>query len=195
MIVRTEKDQNDEQKKLRSVSLYKERRKERLQEAGLSKLQVSFDTLHIREYPIILGANPAVSQGPPLEIDWKHQDEETWKIDLYEKTRPDRRTYLEMNIPMELRIQILSKTGESIKNMNIRAKEMKAIRIKRLETSQSLYRSKTHERVEMVGRALRNFFTDRKKKEKTLLAKTKSLGDIVEDENSDGEYVDEKDQA
>lgn len=191
MIIRTVNDLNDQNRKVRSELFYERRRRERLEHAGVDRLKVSFDSIQIREYPIIMGANPAVSQGPPLTIDWEHQDEENWDVDEYEKTRPERRTYVQMNVPMNIRIQILQESGESLKNINIRSREMKALRIKRLETAQQMYRAKTHERVELFGRGIRNLFTAKKKKEKELLEGTRNLGQLPLDEDIDLSFEDD----
>lgn len=62
MIVRTKQDELNEEKLMQYKKMYEERKKERLQNIGRKKLQVSFGKIEIREYPIILGYNPAVSK-------------------------------------------------------------------------------------------------------------------------------------
>lgn len=62
MIIRNKQDELDEKKLTYYKSLYEERKKERLQNMGRKKLQVSFSKIEVREYPIILGYNPAVSK-------------------------------------------------------------------------------------------------------------------------------------
>ena len=181
MIVRTVNDQQDDSRRERQRQLYVERRRRRLENAGAEKLEVSFSTVEVREYPMILGDNPAVSEGPPMEIGWTHHDEQLWNFDVFEKTRPQRRSYLEMNVPMNIRIQILQRNGESYKSIIQRSKAVKAMRIKRLETTQQLYKAKNQERMEKVGRGLRNMFSDKKKKEKALLERTRYLSELPDE--------------
>jgi hypothetical protein len=178
MIIRSTKDANILARERKSKKLYLQRLEQRLKDAGKESFNVAFDSVEVREYPMILGFNPAVSHGPPLEIDWNHIDEEKWNFESYEETRPIRRTYAEMNMPMELRVEILERNGVLIKDIRSRSKEVKALRIKRLETTQTLYRRKTHERLEKFSRRLKNIFSDKKSRERDLLEKTKSLSQL-----------------
>lgn len=125
-------------------------------------------------------------QGPPLEIAWDPIGKETWEFDEFENSRAIRRTYVEMNIPMEIRIELLQSLGFSPKDIKLRSNEVKALRIKRLETQQQMYRTKNHEQMEMLTRGLKNFFTNKKKKERDLLASTRHLGVLPkEDDEAD----------
>lgn len=83
-----------------------------------------------------------------------------------------------MNVPLAVRIDILERSGVSKKSINIRARDVKVIRIKRIETQQNMYRTETHEKMEKAKRGLKNFFSDKKKKEKALLKKTEALGKL-----------------
>ena len=56
-------------------------------------------------------------------------DEEEWNFEDYETTRPVPRTYGEMNIPMDIRIQMLERAGIDHKAIMKRSKEVKAIRM------------------------------------------------------------------
>lgn len=178
MTIRLQAIVEDSIKEKKNHAAYLKRKQNRLKEAGKEEFRVSFDRVEIREYPMILGYNPAVSQGPPLEIGWEHQGVESWKFHVYEKTRPVPRTYLEMNVPLAVRIDILERSGVSKKSINIRARDVKVIRIKRIETQQNMYRTETHEKMEKAKRGLKNFFSDKKKKEKALLKKTEALGKL-----------------
>ena len=62
MTVRLAKDELDVGRIARSRKAYGIRKKSRMENAGLESLRVSFDKVQIREYPIIMGSNPAVSQ-------------------------------------------------------------------------------------------------------------------------------------
>jgi len=45
---------------------------------------VGFGSLAFREYPIIMGDNPSVSEGVPLALDWDYVNEYDVTIDNYE---------------------------------------------------------------------------------------------------------------
>jgi hypothetical protein len=63
-------------------------------------MKVHFANVHLREYGMVLGDNPAVSHGAPVQLDWDHQHEhDPVHIDNYEKARSlwrakDRRGFL-----------------------------------------------------------------------------------------------------
>mmetsp|Transcript_16335 Transcript_16335/g.21338 ORF Transcript_16335/g.21338 Transcript_16335/m.21338 type:complete len:145 (+) Transcript_16335:183-617(+) len=67
---------------------------------------VSFNSLEIREYPIILGDNPSVSSGIPITIAWDHYGCEVQSVDDYEKYRHPRRDMYEMRLPAKVRIRM-----------------------------------------------------------------------------------------
>ena len=52
---------------------------------------VSFGDVTIRNYPIILGANPATSLGAPVCIDWEYTEQEPLPVDDYENSRKGKR--------------------------------------------------------------------------------------------------------
>jgi hypothetical protein len=60
---------------------------------------VKFSTLEIREYAVVLGANPSTTHGPSLELDWEAQSSETFDLDCYEVQRPPRRERIELAMP------------------------------------------------------------------------------------------------
>lgn len=65
MIIRSVKDQNDEARYAKSMQSYNERRERRMKNAGVenkSDFRLKYDQVIIREYPMILGVNPAVSK-------------------------------------------------------------------------------------------------------------------------------------
>jgi len=134
-----------------------------------SILSVSFDTVEVREYPIILGDNPAVSQGPPLTIDWEHDNEDTFSLDEYETTRPPRRVTVEMSIPPDMRLDCLKRCGFSTKEISVRIKEINLVKRGRLQTTTMLYRSDMNERVEKTKRIFTSIFTKKKRKERALM--------------------------
>lgn len=65
--------------------------KDNKDEGGVSNTaiwkKVCFDDVHIREYGFILGDNPAVSKGAPLQIDWDYHNEDVIDVDIFEHCR------------------------------------------------------------------------------------------------------------
>lgn len=63
-------------------------------------LKVHFHEVHLREYGMVMGDNPAVSHGAPVQLDWEAQTEhDPVHIENYEKARQlwrakDRRGFL-----------------------------------------------------------------------------------------------------
>lgn len=49
--------------------------------------RVCWGDVEIYEFPNVLGDNPAVSEGAPLTIGWKHTKKETIDIEYYEYLR------------------------------------------------------------------------------------------------------------
>lgn len=138
-----------------------------------SSFSVSFDTVEVREYPIILGDNPAVSEGPPLTIDWDYDNVDEFGLDEYETTRPPRRGTVEMNIPANIRVDCLKRCGFSTKEIFKRVKEVKLVRRARLQTTTMLYRSDMDEKLEKTKRVVTGFFSKKKKKERELMRSSK----------------------
>lgn len=80
--------------------------------------KVIFGEITVREYPQILGNNPAVSIGVPITIDWKFQNEYIWEIDIYEcARRPLRRSRRRLVISPMKRVIILLTVGYAIEEI------------------------------------------------------------------------------
>ncbi|CAB9496602.1 expressed unknown protein [Seminavis robusta] len=100
-------------------------------------LKVHFDVVHLREYGMVLGENPAVSHGAPVQLDWDTQEEhDPVPIDNYEKARSlwrakDRRGFL-MNA--HKRVKILFAAGYTIDEIAKATMEMKELRQLRAES-------------------------------------------------------------
>ena len=79
-----------------------------------SKKELTFaEVLTIREYPIILGDNPACKQGAPIQIGWDVMNCYTRNLELYEYTRAESRTQNKKRLPMPFvkRSQMLLDAG------------------------------------------------------------------------------------
>ena len=83
--------------------------------------QVSFGHVDIRYYPMELGENPSVSIGPPVQLAWQHDAEETHDLDLYEWERQPKRRQRGRQADMALthykRRHILAIAGHSMEEI------------------------------------------------------------------------------
>ena len=138
---------------------------------------VSFSTLAMREYPIIVGQNPAVMLGAPLTIDWTYGGEVTCSVDDYEKTRPKPRSMIELRIPASMRNDILKRSGYSRNEIMAGIKQANIGRNRRQRTKETMGLSSIEETMEIVTRAVLNVTLrrQRKKKEREFLADYKIL--------------------
>jgi hypothetical protein len=57
---------------------------------GGSTNEIVWGIITVFEFPNILGDNPAVSEGAPLTIDWKHNSRRTVGVEYYEFERIQR---------------------------------------------------------------------------------------------------------
>mmetsp|Transcript_4060 Transcript_4060/g.7535 ORF Transcript_4060/g.7535 Transcript_4060/m.7535 type:complete len:145 (+) Transcript_4060:185-619(+) len=99
--------------------------------------KVCFDELSIREYPFILGDNPACSCGAPVSIGWKYQESYSRNLDLYEYTRAERKEKVQ-RLPVQRRAQILLNAGYSldqIASATMKVDEVKKMRADSLKAS------------------------------------------------------------
>lgn len=144
-------------------------------------LQVSFDKISLRDYPITMGDNPSVSCGPPITICWDPQDEEECDVEVYEERRGMRRTGDQLRIPSILRKNFIEKDGytwhqilQEIKNVSkVRADRQKtASTLHSLGSEESLERYfRSQERLENCRRFASNLFAIRKLiKERKMIA-------------------------
>lgn len=142
------------------------------------QLTVTFDKVMIRDYPITIGDNPTVSDGAPLTIGWDYFAEEEIIIDKYEEEREgDRRFHLEMKMPAMIRFEILQRQGYTPTEISKGAQQAKAERLRRLQTSQMLYRATSDERKEKMTRGIRNFFGKKgKNRDRQFLKTSLTLG-------------------
>jgi hypothetical protein len=67
--------------------------------------RVEFAFLEVREYPIVIGDNPSVKEGPPITIDWAHDPSTQFVLDVntFEHMRGTRRISSQLVLPKEIR--------------------------------------------------------------------------------------------
>lgn len=99
---------------------------------------VTFGDIEIRDYPIILGDNPACT-GCPISIDWKSTSQQTRNMELYEYTRAQqgRKTGKgkKLVIPVQARSQMLLDAGYTQEQIIERALEVAEIKRLREESA------------------------------------------------------------
>jgi hypothetical protein len=69
---------------------------------------VSFTSVEIREYNVIVGDHPCCASGFPLTLDWEYREVSNIEVDTYEEVRSPRRHKEDLKISPEERCQLLS---------------------------------------------------------------------------------------
>ena len=135
-----------------------------------NKLNVSFGDIEICSYEVILGDNPGVSGGPPLTIEWNPFQKSEYSVDEYErcKRKNATRNVDEMKMTSERRMNLLS-AKHSLREILQRTIQVANARRQREETQLKLQKSSSEEKVERIKRALKNIFTNKKRKEKRYM--------------------------
>lgn len=83
-----------------------------LSESPMKK--VTFASVEVREYPIILGDSPACSKGAPISIDWDADASTSYTIDEWESKRYfARRSKTDIRVPSATRVEWLLDAGYS----------------------------------------------------------------------------------
>ena len=78
--------------------------------SSVASKRVTFDRLHIQEYPVILGDHPATSSGLPVTLDWTVANYYQLEVNQYENAATRRRAGLELRMPPEVRRELLHET-------------------------------------------------------------------------------------
>jgi hypothetical protein len=100
------------------------------------KRVTSFSKIEIREYNITLGDNPGGRSGPPVSLDWKYdKNSQVVDVDLYEESRPPRRSRIEMHMGGSVRMfRLMREQGFSMTDMKKAAKSAAEVRKQRDKT-------------------------------------------------------------
>ena len=142
----------------------------RRRRSSIPKKGVRFSTIHVREHPIILGDNPAVSSGAPIQIDWDAQCDAIHHIDYYELIRQEERhtQRKEFLLLVGVRARILLTAGYTIHEIAGATVEANACKISRYESAS---RQDNWERIDFIknvaGKAFRNLLVHNPKSEKS----------------------------
>jgi len=131
---------------------------------------VHWGTVQIHSHGVILGANPAVSHGPPVTIEWDSFDNITLSLEHYESdrnARPHRRGR-SLLLPLALRHDMIQRSDDDTathREVLMVIGEMDQIRQQRARTAQ---RVELHHAVK--ERILRSFFLRAAKTPATVAA-------------------------
>ena len=129
------------------------------------KKSVRFSDITVREYPMILGDNPAVSCGPPVTIDWQYSSEECLSIDEYIETHPlIPRIRLQMIMPEFLRETIVVNSGCQYSSMIEILDEIDVIKAQRVRTIKSLQSILRYEMKQNIIKKMKNTISRSRKK-------------------------------
>jgi len=134
---------------------------------------VQFSNITIREYPPIVGDNPASHKGPPLSIDWEPQSEITVTVDHYEEHRPERRGSYNMVLSPMRRWIYFKELGFSNQELIEATKPVNIVRAQRRRTVGLMHLSHLHEKQEKVARCMKRLLSGGrrdKREERKLLA-------------------------
>jgi hypothetical protein len=77
---------------------------------------------------MIMGDNPSVSSGPPVTIDWEHQDVKECDLSYYEEGKPEKRSKAQMLLPAEVREAWMRDQGYARSEMLEVGKEINRIK-------------------------------------------------------------------
>jgi len=108
-------------------------------ESCVAEKQVFFYEVSIREYPQILGDNPAVTEGVPLALDWDHQNQYKVNVEMYEFTRAPvrRKSRRKLMMSSTTRFRTLIEAGYSLEDIGDAAMEVRNAKAQRLKSVQA----------------------------------------------------------
>ena len=126
---------------------------------GSLQRTVSFTSLSIREYPPSISDNPSCSFGPPVQLDWDYEAEETQMIDHYEESRQPRRANHELLLSYyDRRFLLLKQAGYSRREVKAAMKEAERVKRQRMVTDLFLPAQAFDETMENFIDSVKNFF-------------------------------------
>lgn len=135
--------------------------------SGTSKRsrEVSFHSLQIRYYPMILGDNPACSIGAPVQLGWDFVEEEKHDLDVFEVERRPRRKLKHLVLSYYRRKDILLQAGYQEEEMRSLERQLGKLKRQRKTTGFFLPLQKMEEVAQSAGRKVRRVTKTRKKED------------------------------
>lgn len=133
----------------------------------LQDISLKFNEVMIREYEVVPGCNPCISEGPPVELGWQHTEAVTHSLDIYEKIRPSdsRRLQCQMRMPQRIREDLLILHGSNPKEIKTAMKSALIAKKQRASTAFTL-ESKGEHHDEMMETLKKGLFKPFRRKSK-----------------------------
>jgi hypothetical protein len=138
--------------------------------SGSSQKSVRFDSVSIREHSVVLGSNPAVTCGAPIELGWKHVNETILTVDVFDQIRlGQRRRRKQLLLPVDIRARLLLDAGHSLYEIIDATMEAQTTKRLRYESAQMKNWERLEQAVEATGKTIRKIV---KYKQRTDTART-----------------------
>jgi hypothetical protein len=124
--------------------------------------KVSFNTITVREYGMILGEHPWCSFGPPVQMDWPYNELPTLDIDVYEALarRSGRRTPQDFVLPYYKRKHLLLRAGYSKQELMEATRHANKTKRLRAATRSLLFFSKLEEALQSAKRKVQRLVSN-----------------------------------
>ena len=134
-------------------------------------VKLGFTNVDIREYQLVPGSNPSVSNGPPVELGWAHTELTSVDLEQWERIRDGRRRLqAQMRIPSDVRKGLLVHHGNGQKAIRDATRNAVVARKQRIQTLEKMRRiGPLNGKVQKVKRALNVKRVFKKKKEEKQL--------------------------
>jgi hypothetical protein len=135
-----------------------------------NKKGVEFTSVTIREYPICVG-DACPMTGVPITIDWGHVSEIDCTMDEFEASKTEPRSYVELRIPSQARLDMLKRLGFTLRDIQRGQKSANTSKAQRKRTQETMGMSSMQEKMEKMKKATFNatIGIGKKKKERNLL--------------------------
>jgi hypothetical protein len=151
--------------------------------ASTMKRNVSFAKIHVRDYALTVGDNPACCYGTPVQLDWKYTQHEPLELDLYEDMRPARRNVRQMHLNSYQRQHILALNNVPDTEIKAAKRQAKKIQRQRAVTSYFVPVMKIEDMVESAARKAKRLVNNKQKQNQgNTMNRSKSVGWLYEDD-------------
>lgn len=118
--------------------------------------KVWFDSVAINYHKMILGDNPAVSDGAPVTIGWDAHEMEVVDVECFEATRPKKAKKLSsLKLAVEDRAAILLENGYTIKQLAKTLQQVEEIQRQRAQSCEMSKWDRLNEFAESSGKIFR----------------------------------------